>query len=210
MIPTDTSPDDPAQDPEARLAALLGHAPQAPTSQIELAAAWFPTPLGEMICVTDQARLHLLEFVERAVLGAELRRLSRAVQRRLGAGRTQMTARVETCLAAYFAGESPVFDLPLALHGTAFQRRVWDELMRIPAGHRISYRELAHRIGRPSAVRAAAGANGANQIALVIPCHRIVGADGALTGYGGGLWRKQALLDHEHAKFASRAGESAP
>ena len=208
MAPRDRSPDDPAQDPKARLAALLGA--EAQTSRIELSAAWFPTPLGEMICVTDQARLHLLEFVERAVLATELRRLSFAVQGRLGAGRTQMTARVEAAITAYFTGENAVFDLPLALHGTAFQRQVWDELTRIPAGHRISYRELAHRIGRPSAVRAVGTANGANQIALVIPCHRIVGADGALTGYGGGLWRKRALLDHEHAKFVSRAGESAP
>lgn len=199
-----------APDPHLRLQELLGHAPQAPDGAPWLLAAWFDTPLGEMICVTGENRLHLLEFVERKVLAAEMRRLSRAMRGRIGIGRTALTDRTEAGLAAYFAGTRAEFDLPLAPLGTGFQQKVWAELVRVPAGLRLSYGELAQRIGRPSAVRAVARANGANPIAVVIPCHRILGADGALTGYGGGLWRKRALLDHEDAHFDAPAGQSAP
>jgi methylated-DNA-[protein]-cysteine S-methyltransferase len=100
-------------------------------------------------------------------------------------------------LDAYFAGELSEFDLPLAPHGTPFQRRVWDELARIPFGETTSYSELARRLGDPKLVRAVGLANGRNPIAIVIPCHRVIGADGSLVGYGGGLDRKRWLLDHE-------------
>jgi len=90
-----------------------------------------------------------------------------------------------------------VFETPLVLHGSPFSRDVWQELLRIPAGQTRSYSDVARAIGRPDAVRAVARANGANQIALVIPCHRVLGADGALTRYGGGLWRKQRLIEVE-------------
>lgn len=201
---------DSAEDFNATLASLLGHAPHALTGQAELVASWFDTPLGGMVCVVDRDRLHLLEFTERRALQRELRRLSGSVKGRIGLGRIPMTARVEARIAAYFAGESADFDLPLALHGTPFQRRVWDGLMRVPAGVTISYGDLARRIGNPAATRAVARANGANQIAVVIPCHRIIGADGALTGYGGGLWRKEALLRLERAKFARQPGQTTP
>jgi methylated-DNA-[protein]-cysteine S-methyltransferase len=97
-------------------------------------------------------------------------------------------------LARWFAGELRAFDLALAPAGTPFQRRVWAELVRIPYGTTISYAELARRIGAPKAVRAVGRANGANPIAIVVPCHRVIGADGTLTGYAGGLDRKRALL----------------
>jgi methylated-DNA-[protein]-cysteine S-methyltransferase len=100
-------------------------------------------------------------------------------------------------LAAYFAGKLLTFDLPLAPHGTVFQTRVWSELQRIPYGDTISYIELARRLGKPSAMRAVGAANGANPIAIIVPCHRVIGADGALVGYGGGLAAKRWLLDHE-------------
>ena len=182
------------------LAGWLGHAPHALTGQAELTAAWIDTPLGGMVCVTDRDRMHLLEFVERRALPTEMRRLSKAAHGRIGLGRTAMTDRVETQLAAYFAKESCSFDLALAQNGTPFQNLVWAELMRIPMGVTVSYSELARRMGRPEATRAIARANGANQIAVVIPCHRVLGADGALTGYGGGLWRKEALLRHEGSR----------
>src|SRR5581483_2961153 len=89
------------------------------------------------------------------------------------------------------------FTIPLGFHGTEFQREVWGALVRIPAGTRCSYRELAVSLGRPRSVRAVARANGDNRIAILIPCHRVIGSDGKLTGYGGGLWRKQRLLDLE-------------
>ena len=100
-------------------------------------------------------------------------------------------------LAAYFAGELERFDLPLAPAGSDFQRRVWDAVAAIPYGATASYSEIAAAVGRPAACRAVGAANGRNPLAIVIPCHRVVGAAGALTGYGGGLERKRALLDLE-------------
>jgi O-6-methylguanine DNA methyltransferase len=100
-------------------------------------------------------------------------------------------------LAAYFAGRSAAFDLPFAAIGSAFYQQVWAELRRIPPGVTISYKILAERLGRPTAMRAVAQANGANPIAILVPCHRVIGADGKLVGYGGKLWRKRWLLNHE-------------
>ena len=107
-------------------------------------------------------------------------------------------------LDAYFAGELSEFDLPLAPHGTPFQRRVWDELSRIPFGETTSYSELARRLGDPKLVRAVGLANGRNPLAIVIPCHRVIGAGGSLTGYGGGLDRKRWLLDLEARVLSAR------
>jgi methylated-DNA-[protein]-cysteine S-methyltransferase len=100
-------------------------------------------------------------------------------------------------LDAYFAGELEAFELPLAPHGTPFQLRVWDELTRIPYAETISYKQLALRLGDQKLVRAVGLANGRNPLSIVIPCHRVIGADGSLVGYGGGLERKRWLLDHE-------------
>jgi methylated-DNA-[protein]-cysteine S-methyltransferase len=102
-------------------------------------------------------------------------------------------------LEAYFARECFTFDLPLAARGTPFQRRVWEALLTVPPGHTASYGEIAERIGRPSASRAVGAANGRNPLAIVVPCHRIIGAGGALTGYASGIERKRWLLDHEAA-----------
>jgi methylated-DNA-[protein]-cysteine S-methyltransferase len=101
-------------------------------------------------------------------------------------------------LDEYFAARRTAFDLPLDLHGTRFQRRVWDALLEIPYGSTVTYTELAEAVGRPDVVRAVAAAVGRTPIPIVVPCHRVVGAGGALTGYGGGLQRKAALLDLEH------------
>jgi methylated-DNA-[protein]-cysteine S-methyltransferase len=101
-------------------------------------------------------------------------------------------------LTEYFAGARRTFDMPLVMDGTPFQRRVWRALQDIPYGETISYGELARRIGQPSAVRAVGLANGRNPIPVIVPCHRVIGADGTLTGYGGGLERKRLLLDLEH------------
>jgi O-6-methylguanine DNA methyltransferase len=100
-------------------------------------------------------------------------------------------------VAAYLAGTRQTFDLPLLLHGTAFQRQVWAQLRKVPYGHTASYRDIALAIGRPKAVRAVGAANGQNPISIIVPCHRVIGSDGSLTGYGGGLWRKEWLLRHE-------------
>ena len=108
-------------------------------------------------------------------------------------------ARVVAELEQYFAGRRKKFTFPMAPRGTDFQRRVWSELRRIPYGRTISYGELAVRIGNPAATRAVARANATNPIAIVVPCHRVIGADGTLTGYGGGLDRKRRLLELEGA-----------
>jgi methylated-DNA-[protein]-cysteine S-methyltransferase len=110
-------------------------------------------------------------------------------------------------LAEYFAGQRTRFDLPLAPRGTAFQRAVWDELLRIPFGETATYGDIARAIGRPAAFRAVGGANHVNPIAIIIPCHRVIGADGSLTGYGGDVSRKRALLDLE-ARVAAAAPDT--
>ncbi|MCU0371019.1 MAG: methylated-DNA--[protein]-cysteine S-methyltransferase [Bacteroidales bacterium] len=100
-------------------------------------------------------------------------------------------------LDEYFSRDRKTFDLPLDLHGTDFQRRVWNELLHIPYGKTVTYKELALKLGDIAAIRAVAAANGANPVSIIIPCHRVIGSDGSLTGYAGGLWRKKWLLEHE-------------
>ncbi|WP_309713809.1 methylated-DNA--[protein]-cysteine S-methyltransferase [Armatimonas sp.] len=113
-----------------------------------------------------------------------------------------------TQLAEYFAGQRTTFSLPLAPTGTAFQKRVWAELIKIPYGQTISYGELARRIGNPSASRAVGLANGKNPLSIIVPCHRVIGASGKLTGYGGGLARKEALLSLEAPPVGAAVLES--
>lgn len=178
-------------------AKLLGCAPASLTKMAILSASWISTPLGDMVAVSSSTHLHLLEFVDRKALASELRRLQLLTKGGLGLGRPEPTEQAEEEINAYFSGQSAVFKTPLAFHGTAFSRQVWSELRKIVPGETCSYGDLARRIGRPSATRAVARANGANQIALMVPCHRVIGADGSLTGYGGGLWRKQRLIEIE-------------
>ena len=102
-------------------------------------------------------------------------------------------------LSAYFEGTRRDFDLPISPQGTEFQRLVWQHLLDIPYGQIISYQDLAKDIGKPEAIRAVGAANGQNPISVIVPCHRVLGSDGSLTGYGGGLWRKEWLLKHEGA-----------
>ncbi|MEM7082090.1 MAG: trifunctional transcriptional activator/DNA repair protein Ada/methylated-DNA--[protein]-cysteine S-methyltransferase [Pseudomonadota bacterium] len=183
---------------------LLGHAP-SDLSGSALRADWLDSPLGPMIAVCDRQALHLLEFVDRKALPTELGKLSKKVKGQLGIGRFALTDEVERQLGHYFDKRSAEFSVRLAYHGSAFTRSVWDALRAIPAGETRSYGQLAAGIGNPNAVRAVARANGANQISLLIPCHRVIGADGSLTGYGGGLWRKQKLIELERHYAHERA-----
>ncbi len=185
---------------------LLGQSPAAFSGRELLKADWIQTPLGPMITVADRRSLHLLEFVDRRALPGELKRLRAAARGELGIGRHQPTEQIEAELGTYFRGERSAFETPLSLHGSPFTRSVWAELRRIPAGETRSYSEIAIAIGKPSATRAVARANGANQIAIVIPCHRVIGADGDLTGYGGGLWRKQKLIELERTLAEQNSG----
>lgn len=184
-------------------ARLLGASPSDFLSNARLRADWIDTPLGAMIAVSDANALHLLEFADRKALPTELKKLRAMVHGDLGLGRFEPTEQIEGELSLFFAGTSEKFITPLVLHGGDFTRDVWRALRKIPAGVTRSYSDIAREIGNPKAVRAVARANGANQIAIVIPCHRVIGADGSLTGYGGGLWRKQKLIDIEQ-KFVER------
>lgn len=201
---------------------LLGQSPMgvARAGARVLPGAWIDTPLGPMLCVVqDRDRdegegLVVLDFVDRKGLERHLAR----VRARLGAGRGgqrleavivptpitshAMLARVATQLEEYFAGERTRFDVPLAPGlGTPFQERVWRALREIPAGETRSYLAQSAAIGAHRAVRAVALANGANYRSIIIPCHRVIGSDGSLTGYGGGLDRKRWLLAHEGARL---------
>lgn len=175
----------------------LGTTPASFSSNPMLKADWIDTPLGAMVAVSDKTSLHLLEFADRKALGAELQKLSKQVRGDIGFGRTAATDQIERELSDFFKGTLRQFKTPLALHGTPFSRDVWRALREIPIGETRSYSDIARAIDNPTAVRAVARANGANQISIVIPCHRVIGADGSLTGYGGGLWRKQKLIELE-------------
>lgn len=181
---------------------LFGHAPHQMRGASDLRADWIDTPLGGMIAIADETSLHLLEFVERKALPEGLRKLSALTKGRIGLGRTAIHDATKAQLDRYFAGQAAMLDVPVALHGTDFQQQVWRALQTIPAGETRSYAELAAQIGRPTATRAVARANATNRLALVVPCHRVIGADGTLTGYAGGLWRKEKLIEIERSYAA--------
>jgi AraC family transcriptional regulator of adaptative response/methylated-DNA-[protein]-cysteine methyltransferase len=180
-----------------RLRWLIGRVPVVSENRDPLFADWFETPVGPMVAVADQTHLHLLEFHDRKVLPNELAALERKAGSPVVAGRTPAIEQIDAELKAYFEGKSGEFKTPLTLGGSAFERQVWAKLLEIPLGETRSYGDIAREIDTIQAVRAVARANGSNQIAIVIPCHRCIGSDGSLTGYGGGLWRKRWLLRHE-------------
>lgn len=158
--------------------------------------------IGAIVIITDeQDRIRALDFADYE------ERMHRLLRLHYGAGTVTLAearspSRAAHALGAYFAGEvSAIDDVPVETGGTAFQREVWAALRRIPAGRTISYGTLAARLGRPKAVRAVGLANGANPVGIVVPCHRVIGADGSLTGYGGGIERKRWLLAHEGARL---------
>jgi methylated-DNA-[protein]-cysteine S-methyltransferase len=161
------------------------------------------TPTGPMLMVTDNMqRLRALDWEDHEPRMRKLLRRYIGVQAcRLEEAAYQSTA--ARALRAYFDGRlDALSNLPVAAGGTEFQRMVWDALRTIPAGETLSYGALAAQIGRPLAMRAVGLANGANPIAIVVPCHRVIGADASLTGYGGGLERKRWLLNHERTHLA--------
>ena len=155
------------------------------------------SPIGPLTLAVRGARLCLLHFgADAHAVASALRRWYPEETQGSGSG----TAAVEARLAGYFAGDTSVLDgIDVELNGTPFQRRVWEALRGVSAGQTASYAEIARRIGASTAVRAVGAANGANPVAIVVPCHRIIGSSGRLTGYGGGLDRKQWLLRHEGA-----------
>jgi AraC family transcriptional regulator, regulatory protein of adaptative response / methylated-DNA-[protein]-cysteine methyltransferase len=154
------------------------------------------TPLGEMIAVAGDAALYLLEFENRVALTGELRRLERDFGL-ISLGNNDVLEMLASQLDSYFAGKAAYFEVPTIQNGTAFEEAVWRALKQIPPGQTRSYGDIADELGQPEESREVGRANGANKISIIVPCHRVIGADGSLVGYGGGLWRKKWLLDHE-------------
>lgn len=168
-------------------------------------AATLDSPLGPLVAAATDDGVCLLEFTDRRMLPTQLK----IVERRLGRtvpGRHAHIERLRSELDEYFAGTRGDFSVPIVAPGSMFERSVWDALRAIPPGETRSYDGLAAALGRDGAARAVGRANGMNRIAILIPCHRVVGADGSLTGYGGGLWRKQRLLELERAGASVQPG----
>lgn len=164
------------------------------------------TPLGEMIAVYSDDGIHLLEFynperIENQTVGIN-------PKPEPGSEDHPVFSRLRNEIEHWFSGELKAFSLPLIPNGSEFQLRVWEQLKKIPYGTTISYEQLAEELGDRNTIRAAASANGANPIAIMIPCHRVIGKDGSLTGYAGGLKRKRQLLDHERRITGDKAYRS--
>ncbi len=157
----------------------------------------FTTPLGPMMVIGNEEGIYLLEFTDRRMLETELKQLEKHFKCRILPGTNGHIKELKKQLNEYFEGKRKNFDISLIIFGTDFQKKAWDALTKIPYGTTWSYRKQAESIGHLKAVRAVGSANGHNRIAIIIPCHRVIGENGKLTGYGGGLWRKQWLLNHE-------------
>ena len=156
---------------------------------------FYDSPLGAIELTAGEHALLALHFCDAQKIAAPNR------------AATEINAILETTISElklYFAGELQQFTVPTYAHGTAFQQTVWAALLHIPFGETISYNELAHRLGNPKVIRAAASANGKNPMSILIPCHRVIGSDGSLVGYGGDLWRKKRLLDLENEAFSPK------
>jgi methylated-DNA-[protein]-cysteine S-methyltransferase len=166
----------------------------------ELVVDRFPTPIGEMFAVTDECgRLRAFAWVDHESRGIQQLRQQYGSRMSIGEGRSP--AALRKAMDDYFSGNLCAIDqIECATNGTPFQQEVWNALRTIPCGQTLSYGALAVRIGKPSAVRAVGLANGSNPISVVVPCHRVIGTNGSLTGYGGGLERKRWLLAHEGVK----------
>lgn len=155
------------------------------------------TQIGTMIAGAVEEGICLLEFSDRKILNSEYRDLKKYLAAEVEEGENSHTENLKNQLDEYFRGDRKVFDLQLVIPGTIFQQMVWNELLSIPYGTTKTYMEQAEALRKPESIRAVANANGMNRIAIIIPCHRVIGSDGSLTGYGGGLKRKKWLIDHE-------------
>ena len=181
---------------------IFGDPPTAAKSRACMFAERIETPLGAMLSVADDEGLRLLEFADRRALERELTILRQRLKTNVVPGEHRNLEAIRSQLARYFSGEELKFDVPLAPIGSDFQLRTWEVLRSIPVAETRSYSWMAERLGIPGARRAVGRANGTNMLSIIIPCHRVIRADGTLCGYGGGLWRKRWLLEHER-KFAN-------
>jgi AraC family transcriptional regulator of adaptative response/methylated-DNA-[protein]-cysteine methyltransferase len=181
----------------------IGFSPISSSKNSPIMITRILTQLGPMLAGATDEGVCLLEFMDRRMLETQLKRLSKRLDAELIPGTHEHFNTLDKQIHEYFSGGRKKFDLPLQLSGTSFQEEVWAGLQTIPYGSTRSYKEQAENIGRPEAIRAVARANGDNRIAIIIPCHRVIGSNGKLVGYGGGLWRKQYLLDLEVSNCAS-------
>ncbi len=181
---------------------IFGETPSAVKEQGGLFAERIETPLGSMLAIADDAGLRLLEFVDRRALERELSILRSRLKTNVVPGEHRHLAATRRQLADYFSGKKLEFTVPLAPVGSPFQLRDWKLLQAIPAGETRSYSWMAEQLGDKEMRRAVGRANGENMLCIIIPCHRVIRADGTLCGYGGGLWRKKWLLEHERKHSA--------
>tara|TARA_R110002073_G_scaffold68128_3_gene169237 strand:- start:23019 stop:24074 length:1056 start_codon:yes stop_codon:yes gene_type:complete len=175
---------------------ILGQSPTAPPKNI-ITITRFTTPLGPMFACATSRGLCLLEFTNRRMLESEFKDLCKRLNAVILPGKNLHLNQTQQEITEYFAGKRKTFTVALDTPGTTFQNSVWNLLQTIPYGETRSYQQQAERLGKPTAVRAVASANGYNRISIIIPCHRVIGKDGNLTGYGGGLERKKWLLNFE-------------
>jgi AraC family transcriptional regulator, regulatory protein of adaptative response / methylated-DNA-[protein]-cysteine methyltransferase len=178
----------------------FGDAPARSRTADCITVTWMESPTGPLIAGATDEGICLLEFSDRRMLETQFDTIRKRLDRAVVPGTHPHLEQLGGELTEYFAGERHAFDVPLVFPGTPFQERVWGALLTIPYGVTWSYEQLASTIGSPGAQRAVGHANGQNRIAIVIPCHRVVNKDGKLGGYGGGLWRKQILLDLERGQ----------
>lgn len=178
---------------------LFGVPPENSTSQNVITLHRFNTPIGPMYAGGTDTGLCLLEFTDRRMLETEFLDLRKRLNANILPGQNEITRQAEEEINEYFEGKRNTFTVPLITPGTDFQIQVWNALKEIPQGETRSYQQQAESLNNPLAIRAVARANGMNRIAIIIPCHRVIGSDGSLTGYAGGLPRKKWLLEHEGA-----------
>ncbi len=183
---------------------IMGDAPVRAGQTAILKAHWLDTPLGPMLAIADDSCLYLLEFVNRRALEREVERLRKRLKAAVVPGSNAILDQISTEITAYFDGSLTRFKTPIRWFGSEFQQQLWSALIDIPYGSTTSYGALAKQIGRPDAVRAVGSANGHNQFSIIVPCHRVIAADGSLTGYGGGLDRKAWLIRHENATLGAQ------
>ena len=155
------------------------------------------TPLGRMVAGATDAGVCMLVFEDSGAVEERIERLREVLDARLEPGKSRVLVQLEAQIDDYFRGRRCDFSVPLLLVGTSFQIRAWKVLLEIPFGNVLTYGEQARVAGRPNAARAVARADAANMVSIVVPCHRVIGKNGSLTGYAGGLWRKRRLLDIE-------------
>ncbi|PCJ54491.1 MAG: XRE family transcriptional regulator [Planctomycetota bacterium] len=166
-------------------------------NQTALVVRPLTTPLGMMVAAATDTELCFLEFHDRRAFEAQVKTLARRAGATYSPGDNAILQQTELELEEYFAGTRLDFDVPMAMPGSDWERSVWEQLLAIPYGETCAYSDIAKTLKRPKASRAVGTANGRNRLTILVPCHRVIRADGSLSGYGGGLWRKQKLLDHE-------------